>query len=302
MIKKIGYFDKDKTFRVLKDITKNEETQIFEFERVLGNYFNDIVLYKMVLKNYNDLIETIKKYEVEVDIDRNINIETNNTRIIELNLLILNFLTTFRTFLDHHETRIKREYGKDSKEANEFKNYCSIEFDSNPAYRFFYKFRNYCQHCGVPISNISMKLIKNSTGNEVVELDISLEKEILLQSFDWGSIVKNDIENSKEKLDVKELLIMFNGSIDNIHKGIINIKQFKIINAYKNFLSYSYRPEVGLISVGIITCNSLEEYKQGNVSIHPIICSNIKEIAEDMQRLGISKLNITRQEFLLDTL
>ena len=144
--------------------------------------------------------------------------------------------------------------------------------------------------------------MKNSIGEEVAVLNITLSKNELLAEFDWGSIVKKDIENAKEDLNIKELLIKFNGSIDNIHKGIIGIKISKILNAFKSFLSYCYRPELGLVSVGIISAKSIDDFRQGNANIHPIFCSNMKEMVDDLYKSGITKLNIEGQDFLFDIL
>lgn len=300
MIRKIGYLDDKKQFNVIKDITEREEREIYDFERELGDYFNDILLYQMVLKNYQIIVDLIEAYEVEVNNDRRL--QSFKETVIELNRCILNFLTVFRTFLDHHEARIKREYGKESQELRQFKKYCSSEFDSNVAYRFFYKYRNYCQHCGVPISRIVTRLTQTDTGEEKAVFDIFISKEGLLKDFNWGPIVKGDIEAHEGDLNLKKLLLEFDGSIKDIHKGIIRIKKDRILSAFKMLMSYTYRPEVGLISVGIITARNLEEYKKGNAQINPIDFSNFKEIIDDLRELGFDSLEIDGQSFLLKTL
>jgi len=300
MIRKIGYLDDKKQFNVIKDITEREEREIYDFERELGDYFNDILLYQMVLKNYQIIVDLIEAYEVEVNNDRRL--QSFKETVIELNRCILNFLTVFRTFLDHHEARIKREYGKESQELRQFKKYCSFEFDSNVAYRFFYKYRNYCQHCGVPISRIVTRLTQTDTGEEKAVFDIFISKERLLKDFNWGPIVKGDIEAHEGDLNLKKLLLEFDGSIKDIHKGIIRIKKDRILSAFKMLMSYTYRPEVGLISVGIITARNLEEYKKGNAQINPIGFSNFKEIIDDLRELGFDSLEIDGQSFLLKTL
>ncbi len=300
MIRKIGYLDDKKQFNVIKDITEREEREIYAFERELGDYFNDILLYQMVLKNYQIIVDLIEAYEVELNNDRRL--QSFKETVIELNRCTLNFLTVFRTFLDHHEARIKREYGKESQELRQFKKYCSSEFDSNVAYRFFYKYRNYCQHCGVPIFCIVTRLTQTDTGEEKAVFDIFISKERLLKVFNWGPIVKGDIEAHEGDLNLKKLLLEFDGSIKDIHKGIIRIKKDRILSAFKMLMSYTYRPEVGLISVGIITARNLEEYKKGKTQINPISFSNFKEIIDDLRELGFDSLEIDGQSFLLKTL
>lgn len=124
MIRKIGYLDDKRQFNVIKDITEREEKEIYDFEGELGDYFNDILLYQMVLRNYQILVDLIGTYEAAMNNDRRLQFRKDNERVIELNRCILNFLTVFRTFLDHHETRIKRKYGNKSREVHQFKGYC----------------------------------------------------------------------------------------------------------------------------------------------------------------------------------
>lgn len=301
MIRKIGYFDDKEQFNAIKDITEREEREIYNFERELVGYFNDILLYQMVLKNYQILVDLIETYEAEMNNDGRL--QSFNEAVIELNRCILNFLTVFRTFLDHHEARIKREDGKKSQELHQFKEYCSSQFDSNVAYRFFYKYRNFCQHSGVPISSIVTRLTQTDTGEEKAVLDILISKGRLLKDSAFlGQIVKRDIEAHEGDLNLKKLLLEFDGSIKDIHKGIIRIKKDRILSAFKMLLSYTYRPEVGLISVGIIIARNLEEYKKGNMQIYPIGFSNFKEIIDDLRGLGFDSLEIDGQSFLLKTL
>lgn len=297
MIRMLGYMDKNKTFTTIKDITEEEEIQIHGFEKSFGDYNQDMLLYKMVLNNYKILIDEIHGYEAN-EIDRVIFSSKDNIRIVELNRHILNFLTTFRTFIDHHETRFKREYGKNSNEAQKFKSICSTEFDNKISYRFFYKFRNYCQHCGVPISGVTSRLVELPSGEEKVVLNITLDRDRLLSNFDWGAIVKCDLENSATELDIKKLLIDFDGSIQNIHKGIVELRKSSMIESMRFFLSYSYRPELGLVLIVILTAKTIEEFKQGNINIKPVICSYLKEITEDLVEQGITELEFEGQVFL----
>src|SRR6185437_11198354 len=69
---------------------------------------------------------------------------------------IVNWLTAFRLYLDHAETNLKRKYGKTSPQVHRFKERTAYAFDNAAGYRFICRFRNYVQHCGVPISSITV--------------------------------------------------------------------------------------------------------------------------------------------------
>ena len=298
MIKDIGYLKDKQKFIVIKELTEQEEQEIYSFEVELNHYSYDKLLYKMVSKNYQSVIDLIAAYEIKIM--TNSSSKFIDEMMIELNYCMLNFLTVFRAFLDHHETRIKQKYGKNSQELSQFKKYCSYEFDNNAAYRFFYKYRDFCQHCGMPVSIITTRLTQTDTGEERNVLEILTNKERLLNDADYlGRHVKKDIEANVGDINLKKLLIEFNGSIDSIHKGILRTKKDSLFNAFKMFLSYIYRPETGIINMGIIIAQNFEEYKKGNAKIHPIIFSDFKELGHDLHELGFDQIIINSQIFLL---
>jgi len=62
---------------------------------------------------------------------------------IEVNRHFLNFLAAVRQFLDHTETRLKREYAKTPEVFGAFRKHIEAAFDGVFAYRFIYKLRNF---------------------------------------------------------------------------------------------------------------------------------------------------------------
>ena len=82
---------------------------------------------------------------------------------------IINWLTSFRLHLDYAETRVKRQYGKTSDQVKAFKAQTHQAFDSSIGYRFISKFRNYVQHCGPPITSVSVGLNSNQHQNPFIK-------------------------------------------------------------------------------------------------------------------------------------
>ena len=115
------FFDRD--FRLLQCVLDNHESFQLELKNQLmqGAYNSDLV--------------------ASVDLSKYV-------RIIDK--WLLNILSSFKALLDHLETRITRNYGKDSKEYDQLKSAYSYEFDNVFSYAFSYKLRNYIQHCGMP--------------------------------------------------------------------------------------------------------------------------------------------------------
>lgn len=78
-----------------------------------------------------------------------INYDYKEEAYIELNRCLINFIASFKSFVEHCENRIKNIFGNTSEEVIEFKSYLSHLFDNNFSYRFFYKTKRLCYSCRV---------------------------------------------------------------------------------------------------------------------------------------------------------
>ncbi len=111
--------------------------------------------------------------------------------MIEVNRHFLNFLTAVRQFLDHTETRLKREYAENSEVLTVFRTSTATSFDGVFAYRFMYKLRNFSQHCGTPVGIVDFesKAIGNS-GMTMHSLHLLFNAEQLLHDGGdlWGPV------------------------------------------------------------------------------------------------------------------
>lgn len=135
----------------------------------------------------------------------------------EVNITLLNLMMSARTFLDHMETSIKREYGKESSESELFKSLAAKEFDDKFSYKFMYKLRNYVQHCGMPPLNYSKsKTLDNETPFATLELQFN--RNALLSEYNgWGAIVKPELEAQQEQFDAFFIVNEFITSILRIY-------------------------------------------------------------------------------------
>lgn len=119
---------------------------------------------------------------------------------------VINWLTAFRLFLDHEQTLLSRQFGHDSPELARFTTATSAAFDGHPGYRFVYKFRNYVQHCGLPLSKISVELVDIGSDAERPRARLELSRDDLLASYDeWGRHVRADLQAMPAHFDLLPL-------------------------------------------------------------------------------------------------
>jgi hypothetical protein len=122
----------------------------------------------------------------------------------------LNFLVSVRTYLDHTETKIKKEFGKESVQWKRVKAACSAEYDGFFAYRFLYRLRNYVQHCGAPPSIIhSSANLADRESKEVKRAGaLYLTRDRLLEDYDgWGEQVAADLRSLPEDFDIMPYVV-----------------------------------------------------------------------------------------------
>ena len=126
---------------------------------------------------------------------------------------IVNWLTSFRLFLDHAETNLKRTYGDHSSQVLRFKEQTALAFDGKLGYRFIYQYRNYVQHCGTPVSSITLTATKDEEGKPILDeqgqpiprVSFRLNRQTLLQDGDWSAIVRDDLEQMSETFELEPL-------------------------------------------------------------------------------------------------
>ncbi|MFA6057439.1 MAG: hypothetical protein WC756_04515 [Taibaiella sp.] len=156
-------------------------------------------LFTLITMNYNDLKAKIAFYCSYKDSNKSFDFKET---YLDLNRVILNLLSSIRTYLDHNETRLKKKYGETSEEFQLFKRLTSNAFDTSFAYRFLTKLRNFAQHCGLPSGSIQQV---SSRDGETIRL--ILHRDNLLNVYDgWGSQVKKDLIQQSEDFDMLPLI------------------------------------------------------------------------------------------------
>lgn len=139
---------------------------------------------------------------------------------------VVNFLTSVRMFLDQSETELKRlDKTDDGNRFSAWKEVCSSEHDYYFAYRFLYRFRNYVQHVGLPLSvwnvSVSLKrsdeLVSRAVAGEspldhmsadeelVVQILLGESPSDLIENYDgWSAALKAELESLTTEIDLSE--------------------------------------------------------------------------------------------------
>ncbi|KAA6333292.1 hypothetical protein EZS27_018284 [termite gut metagenome] len=206
-------------------MSKEEYNNILEAIDVLYNYENLKRLYEIVALNNNELIkfvmgerDSLIKNSLSVVGDK----EAYYFHYLNVNRFLLNYLSSLRTLIDHIESAIKRKFGNTSNEQKIYKEKLKEMYDKYFSYRFFYKLRNYSQHCGLPIEEIEMSATIISENEIKPEYKVEFKTKDLLDKYkEWGTNVKKDLEE-RESFSLFPLLEEMGIIIENIFNFILN--------------------------------------------------------------------------------
>lgn len=210
----------------IDELTDDMYTQYKKHTEKIAEFQKDQQLHAIVNLNFDDIFLTMEK--CMSDHVRRLENGGMNLDIImlKINRCILNYLSSFRTYLDHTEALLKRKYGKDADQVKKFNSACSNEYDSHFSYRFLYKLRNYSQHCGMPVGNFTIvdKEDKANGGN-VREFKVQFNRDSLLSNYDsWSLLVESEIIQLPPYFVVNPYFEELQQSINRIHLVLIEIR------------------------------------------------------------------------------
>ncbi len=133
------------SIELLRKLSHEEATIIFDLmdKRAkydyLENKINEVILN---FKDFNNFLSASDNEDSE---------QSRKLAFVQINRLFLNFLNSWKIFIEFTDKFYKRNFGKNSNEVEELTKISHRLFDDNFSYRFFSKLRNYSEHEYYPI-------------------------------------------------------------------------------------------------------------------------------------------------------
>lgn len=240
MSKKLGVF-RNGEIRAFRELTAQEYEEYKSNLKILIDFSNKQQLFTIINLNYEEFKNLINTYFIEFKNNSSMNWVRMERMLINTNRVLLNFLSSFRTLLDHMEYILKKDYGNESGEFKKFKKVCSEQYDNYFSYRFLYKLRNYTQHCGMPVGSLTIDSKVSNIESKKVEdyLAVYFDRDTLLNKYDsWGPI-KNEIMDLPPKTEINPFVDDVIQCISRINLTVIEHdleKVLKSTNYFENLL------------------------------------------------------------------
>ncbi|NPE27294.1 hypothetical protein HNV12_04810 [Methanococcoides sp. SA1] len=207
----------------IRAIAEDELNQYTINSGKINDFLRNQELFNVVKLNYQDYQLTSSSYFNNYQKNPHMDGILADTIRTDINRLVLNFLSSFRTFLDHFDRSLKQQYGKDSQIYSSFKQSLSYQYDNSFAYRFLYRLRNYTQHCGMPVHTINFSSESDKTDESKTNhsMNIFLNREKLLAEYDKWKSLATDISKLPEEFEISPLLDKMMESLDKILKLVL---------------------------------------------------------------------------------
>jgi hypothetical protein len=124
----------------------------------------------------------------------------------EMNERVSQLLHAWRAFLDQSRQTLSSHYGTDSEQVKRFKESCSSEYDGSFSYRFLDQLRNYTQHVGQAVGQVSLASSMGEFGDPSTDryrLEVSAVRDSLLGWSKLKGAVRKDLDTLPARIPLE---------------------------------------------------------------------------------------------------
>jgi|SRR5664280_704071 len=207
--------------------------------RAVSNYRDSMNLVQSVWLNVQDFTKSVVLYSSQFLQTKSLDPSQLDEIALNFSLQLLNTLSMFRSLLDHSNTALSRDFGKDSKQLCTWERAKSDHYDSSFEYRFFFKLRNYAQHVRMPPLGISFSA---SAGEKAISFRLDFVRDALLEEREsWNKQLISDLMSRPERIPVFECLDNWSRAFWSISKVLLDLRRFAAMESAERILSYRRR-------------------------------------------------------------
>jgi len=121
---------------------------------------------------------------------------------VEMNRCFINYIASFKSFVEHCENKIRNSYGKESENIQKFKTFESGLYDDYFSYRFLKRLRDYSIHAAYPIARVTFDELVFDNGTVHQNFRVLFSKDELLSSKTLNKKLGNDLKLKDDFFDV----------------------------------------------------------------------------------------------------
>jgi len=200
-------------FKLIRPITSADMDTINISMKKLGDFGSCCTLYEICDKNYQSILSYHVAIKDDFPLNRHRDHEYMEEALQEMNRLLINYLSSFKTFIDHLTTRYTRLQRQGHSFLDDFKKLTAACYDGNFSYRLLSKLRDYVQHCGLPLESIDISEYPDQKSEVVIKVSITIDRDNLISRYKkWGN-VRSDLQRQPRNMELLPYLDGFQSQI-----------------------------------------------------------------------------------------
>lgn len=252
-----------------KVVSRDEYDSFFSNFTICGQIHQFKEIYEICLESNNDL----ERFMAQKNLNELLRAkEMEAEKVLQTgNKLLLNYCTVIKIMVEKIESYLT--HNKPDK-LDEFKKLCSGFYDSNFAYRFFMRLRDYIIHNGMPFTKIDMAVYKNC--------GIYIDRNHLLKWSGW-STVKKDLENLPQNdISIQPFLKEIAECIYAIYLQGLYYLASDVFKSLKNIEEFHQRYNVKRFD--FIEMNLREDFGKGKYEYHVVPMESMIKCMDEINK------------------
>jgi hypothetical protein len=270
----VEMIDGKTTLTIKEDIEQEEVDKLFNYFKSITEYKHIKNLYQITISNGNELNSFLTAIYSN---DNSIKSMKKDTMYLEGNRLVANYCSFIGMLIDQIEKVLSK---KESQKLKDFRQTCNRLYDEHFEYRFFVLLRNFIMHYSLPFSYYK----EDSRGKS-----LEFTKSHLLQFPKWKH-VKKELEQMSENINIKPYINPMNVNLTVLFYTFVYHLSKDIVHSYQEVGKFLIKYKVK--APAIVTYESVEEFKKGNLSFNPINFNDLQKAFEDVKSHPSIKLEI----------
>jgi len=188
----LGFNKARSNFHFVRDLEANEVAEHERFTPIIAEARNRFNLFQILGHNYSEW----KSY-----VDSLLNAKTmcDGSEILQLDRLLLNYLTCAYTIQEHFQVSFQRRFRKDKVKQREYRDFIDGLCKNSWEFAFFLDFRGYVQHCGLGVGHFN----RNVTNTSVTLLVAHDAAALFAQTKTWPC---SELTGKEGELDLVTIL------------------------------------------------------------------------------------------------
>jgi hypothetical protein len=206
-MKLIGYSADRQNFQLIRELTDDEIANYEKFTPIVAEAHNRFKLFRILGSNFNEWTSYINSL---------LNPQSRNDENdwLQLDRLLLNYLTCAYTIQEHFKASFQRRFRKDAAKLKEYRDFVDKICRTSWAFAFYLDFRGYIQHCELGIGHYQRNVSSTS-----VKINITHESaQLVAESKEWKRCKLTD---KRGTLELVELLKEFHHHTLNSYGGYV---------------------------------------------------------------------------------